>query len=99
MGSPRVATKGCSMSGHCYFAGKSRRSVRALVENLELRQMLSLTVPALSSDPAAPYNLYLDFDGDPGSNLIPKTPAFDLDANTASFSASELAAIRQIWAG
>lgn len=58
-------------------------------------------VPALSSLPGAPANLYLDFDGDytatwgrysPGT-----TPAYDVDGNPSAFSSTELANIRQIW--
>ncbi len=70
---------------------------RACVEVLEQRRLLSLTVPALSSLPGSPHNLYLIFNGDPGLTGAGQQPVFDLDNNPASFSDHELAAIKQIW--
>jgi hypothetical protein len=76
------------------------------VEWLESRLMMavstsSLGVPQLSSRPGAPATLYLDFDGNVeqrwGSRTNVVTPTFDTDNNKASFSAAEVAAIREIW--
>lgn len=68
-------------------------------ERLENRLLLSTyplsSVPALSSDPAAPATLYLDFVGDPNTH---STPAYDLDGDPTTFSDAELANIREIWA-
>jgi HYDIN/CFA65/VesB family protein/reprolysin-like metallo-peptidase family M12B len=62
----------------------------------------SLTVPQLSSNSAARVKLYLDFNGHYqgtwGSWSSVRTPAFDQDGNSSSFSSAELAAIREIWA-
>ncbi len=59
-------------------------------------------IPQLSSNSGARAKLYLDFNGHYqgtwGSWSNVRTPAFDQDGNTASFSASEIAAIREIWA-
>ena len=59
-------------------------------------------VPLLNSRLGAPATLYLDFNGHVESrwgertNII--TPAYDIDGNYASFSALEVANIREIWA-
>ena len=77
------------------------------VETLESRCMMAasvnpLSVPQLASRPAAPATLYLDFDGHVesrwGNRTNVVTPAYDTDGNKASFSAAELAAIREIFA-
>lgn len=52
------------------------------------------SLPQLSSRPAAPAKLYLDFNGDPSNH---NTPAFDQDGDVTTFTTSELAAIREIW--
>jgi hypothetical protein len=77
---------------------------RPCLEGLEIR-----LVPAgeflLHSNPGATKRIYLDFDGhtttgtawniDNGATII--SPAYDIDNNTSSFSATELANIREIW--
>jgi hypothetical protein len=59
-------------------------------------------VPALNSDPDATASLYLDFSGAAaqawGSYNVPATPAYDQDGDVTTFSDSELASIREIWA-
>jgi len=59
-------------------------------------------IPQLSSNSSARAKLYLDFNGHIqgtwGSWSNVRTPAFDQDGNTASFSSGEIAAIREIWA-
>ena len=90
-------------------ASASRRpSGRPLqFEPLESRNLLAasitpLSVPQLSSRPGAAATLYLDFDGNVekqwGSHTNVVTTPYDTDGNKASFSAAELAAIREIWA-
>ena len=60
------------------------------------------SLPLLSSLPSARAKLYLDFDGHyqatwgAWSNAL--TPAYDLDGDPTTFSASELSAIYEIWA-
>jgi hypothetical protein len=69
-------------------------------EALERRTLLSLTgIPQLSSLPAAPANLYLDFDGsDKYESFVPtEQKVYDLDGDITSFNAQEIAAIREIW--
>lgn len=77
---------------------------RPCLEGLEIR-----LVPAgeflLHSNPGATKRIYLDFDGhtttgtrwniNNGTTII--TPSFDIDNNPSSFSATELARIREIW--
>ncbi|NBY00400.1 MAG: hypothetical protein EBQ87_00210, partial [Planctomycetes bacterium] len=77
---------------------------RPCLEGLEIR-----LVPAgeflLHSNPGATKRIYLDFDGHTttgtqwnitnGATIV--TPAYDIDNNPASFSATELANIREIW--
>ena len=73
--------------------------------------MLTLTVPAYSSLPGAPYTLYLNFGGSapfdwnngtqyhvhgPGGPNTP-IPPFDWDGNTSNFSSVELTDIQQYW--
>lgn len=64
--------------------------------------MTALAVPQLSSRPGAGVALYLDFDGNVerqwGSHTNVITPVYDIDSNKSSYSAAELAAIREIWA-
>lgn len=90
--------------------GRSRLATRPVsrrlcVEPLEERQLLALappSVPALSSRAGAAATLYLDFNGHVerqwGKHTNVSTPAYDTDGNPANFSASELSAIREIWA-
>ena len=60
-----------------------------------------LTVPALHSYPAASAKIYLDFDGHAamtwGSYSVPATPAYSIDTDPNSFSATELNNIQEIW--
>ncbi len=75
---------------------------RPCLEGLEIR-----LVPAgeflLHSNPGATKRIYLDFDGHTttgtpwlnGATIV--TPAFDIDNNPGSFSATELARIRESW--
>jgi hypothetical protein len=89
-------------------SAKRRSTQRPLrVEPLESRHMMTastspLGVPLLSSRPGAPATLYLDFDGNVerqwGTHANVVTPPYDTDGNKASFSATEVAAIREIWA-
>jgi hypothetical protein len=62
-----------------------------------------LAVPSYSSLPGSPHTLYLNFGGTtfPGTwgGSTPGTvPAYDIDGNPNSFSATELSNIQQIWA-
>jgi hypothetical protein len=92
---------------------KNRPHRRPLAcEQLESRNLMAASitaasitppsVPQLSSRPGAAATLYLDFNGNVekqwGSHANVVTPAYDTDGNKASFSAAELAAIREIWA-
>jgi hypothetical protein len=64
-------------------------------------------IPVLRSNPNATAKIYLDFNGHtttgtywnswiaPGKNIV--TPAYSLDADTATFNDAELTAIEQIW--
>ena len=88
-------------------AGPSAFRRHLSIESLESRCLLatsasSLAVPQLSSRPGAAATLYLDFNGHVqpswGSHDNVVTPAYDTDGNKASFSAAEIAAIREIWA-
>ncbi|HLL88426.1 MAG TPA: hypothetical protein VK324_03910, partial [Tepidisphaeraceae bacterium] len=62
-------------------------------------------LPVLQSNPTASAKLVLDFDGDDaslwdyggGSYAVPATPAYTRDADPATFSNADLAAIRHIW--
>lgn len=77
---------------------------RPCLEGLEIR-----LVPAgeflLHSNPGATKRIFLDFDGhtttgtqwniNNGATIV--TPAYDIDNNPSSFSATELANIREIW--
>jgi hypothetical protein len=59
-------------------------------------------LPQLSSKPGAAATIFLDFDGhtEPvwGSYYNAVTKVYDRDGNLGSFSASEIASIREIWA-
>ncbi|MGF1632303.1 MAG: fibronectin type III domain-containing protein [Phycisphaerae bacterium] len=55
---------------------------------------LDVGVPQLSSDPSSPFKLYIDFTGD---DLAGPTPVFDRDNDPTSFSATEVAAMTEIW--
>lgn len=84
-----------------------RRWYRPRLETLETRLLLNgssespLAVPAFSSLPSAPATLYLDFNGHSeaqwGSYTDVTTPAYDVDGDSSSFSAAELANIEKIW--
>jgi hypothetical protein len=58
-------------------------------------------VPAYSSNPGAAATLYLDFNGHfqaqwwTYSNIV--TPVFSIDADTTTFSSTELATIKEVW--
>jgi hypothetical protein len=63
----------------------------------------SISVPSYSSLPSAPYALYLNFGGInyPGSwdgRTPGNVPAYSIDSDTSTFSATELSNIQQIWA-
>jgi hypothetical protein len=59
-------------------------------------------LPSLSSRPSAAAKLYLDFDGDVTATWVNDspgvTPAYDQDGDVTTFSAGEIASIRDIWA-
>jgi hypothetical protein len=85
---------------------KRRRSKSALsvgAEILEVRQMLSGTIPQLASSPGAPVTIYLDFDGHyeaqwGSENPQPATtPVFDLDNNPNDFSIQEQEIITDVY--
>lgn len=67
-----------------------------------------LTVPAYSSRPGAAYTLYLNFAGFSFTGIWGGTlnnggtpgvtPAYSVDGNTSSFSATELTNIQRVWA-
>ena len=61
----------------------------------------SLTVPVLHSYPTAAVKIYLDFDGHAamtwGSYSVTATPAYSIDTDPNSFSATELSNIHEIW--
>src|SRR5262249_50630462 len=73
---------------------KARRtgSVRPSLEQLEDRQLLS-GIPALSSLPAAPNTLYLDFTG---RHAQAGGTGFDIDGDSA-ISDQESAIITEVW--
>ena len=89
-----------------FFSSKATKKnsffSRPCLEGLEIR-----LVPAgeflLHSNPGATKRIYLDFDGHTttgtawlrGATIV--TPAFDIDNNPSSFSATELARIREAW--
>src|SRR5437773_3315589 len=90
-------------------ASANKRSYRRplYVEPLESRLLLAASitlpgVPQLASRPGAPATLYLDFDGNVerqwGSHANVVTPPYDTDGNKTSFNATEINAIREIWA-
>ena len=91
-----------------YFQQRRTTRVRAQqslqVELLEPRYCL--TVPAFSSLPGADHTIFLDFDGQVVQNTswnsyynqaTLNAPAYDIDGNPASFSATELARIEETW--
>jgi hypothetical protein len=63
----------------------------------------TLCVPAYSSNPGAPYTIYLDFDGDPattngnGATIPGGTPVYSYDDDKTTFNTTELANIQNIW--
>src|SRR4028119_109903 len=66
-----------------------------------------VSLPLLSSNPSATSKVFLDFDGhttsgtfwnsdfNGGANIV--TPAYSIDANTTTFSPTEVARIEEIW--
>lgn len=60
------------------------------------------SIPVLNSNPGAPVNIYLDFNGAAaqawGGYSVTTTPAFSQDGDVTTFTDNELAAIREIWA-
>lgn len=85
---------------------KQRPGRRSLgVESLESRNLMAsvtpVGVPQLSSRPGAAATLYLDFDGNVeaqwGNRTNVVTPPYDTDGNKTSFSATEVAGMREIW--
>lgn len=83
-------------------ASSAGEALRARVERLEPRVLMSLSVPAFSSDPQATRKLFLDFDGLATAPVdwspAAVAPAFDQDGNADRFNDNELAAIGEIWA-
>lgn len=79
-----------------------RHGRRLVVERVESRWLLALTVPVFHSFPSAPATLYLDFDGhfqaSWGSYQNVSTPVYDRDGDPSDFSATEIAEISEIWA-
>ena len=95
---------GCSCQG-C-------RSLLVNLYPIELAPVVGGTVqvaslPLLSSNPTATSKMFLDFDGhttsgttwnssfNGGANIV--TPAYSIDANTTTFSTTEVARIEEIW--
>ena len=81
----------------------SAQATNAQVASAEVAAVQPLTaIPELNSRPAATAKLYLDFDGDVtptwGTNAPGTTPAYDTDSNPLTFSDTEIAAIREIFA-
>src|SRR6476660_3756283 len=87
---------------HCAPARRSFFQCHPSFESLEGRLLMAgLDVPQLSSRPEAAATVYLDFDGHfesswkSFSNVT--SPAYDRDGIPASFSATELTSINEIW--
>ena len=88
-----------------HSARQFRQHYRRLsVESLESR--ICLTVPAFSSLAGANHTIYLDFDGQSVSGTswnsyynqtTLNAQPYDIDGNSASFSATELARIEEAW--
>ena len=83
-----------------------RNSRRLRLELLEPRMCLALDVPALSSLPGASKTIYLDFDGHVTqgtswnsyfNQTTINSPAYNIDADPANFSATELTQIENAW--
>jgi hypothetical protein len=59
------------------------------------------SVPAFSSNPGAAATLHLDFNGhfesQWGNHSNARTPVFSIDADTTTFSSTELATIKEVW--
>jgi hypothetical protein len=85
------------------FEGKKPRwnTYRPFVEPLEMRLVPTLNVPVYNSLLGAKATLYLNFVGDFtaswGSYSNITTPAYDIDSDPTTFSATELSNIQQIW--
>src|SRR5262249_9347403 len=88
--------------------GRSLRSLfwrRSTIERLEDRWMLSITAPALHSDPGAAKAIFLDFDGHLIRNTLWNVNGFgniinapyDTDGDLTTFSPSELDTIQMVW--
>ena len=94
-----------------FFSRSSQRRRSAAVqargfEFLETRFVLAPVVPAFSSLPGAPVNVYLDFDGhtetqdwpgarSDGQSGAVVTPVFDIDGDQTTFNAAELDVIKE----
>lgn len=85
--------------------GKIPLSQMPSLTSLEPRLLFTYplsSVPVLNSHPDASRPLYLDFNGTPAESWglvsVPATPAFNQDGDPSSFSDSELASIRDIFA-
>jgi len=77
-----------------------------IVEPLESRLVLSLTVPAFSSLPGADHTIYLDFDGETVQSTSWNSyynqgtlvaQAYDIDGDSSTFNSTELARIEEAW--
>jgi hypothetical protein len=77
-------------------------STSSTISAAALPSATPIGLPLLSSRPGAPATLFLDFNGHVeshwGSYTNVVTRPYDLDGNYSSFSSSEVAAIREIWA-
>jgi hypothetical protein len=107
---PQPVVKGTVMSiqrSHTRGLGLARRKScrRLFVEKLEGRLLLT-AVPEFSSLPGADHTIYLDFDGQTVQNTnwngyynqaTLTAPAYDIDGNPSTFSATELARIEEAW--
>ncbi|HZN35759.1 MAG TPA: zinc-dependent metalloprotease family protein, partial [Pirellulaceae bacterium] len=91
----------CTGNGLAAIAPEAATATTAAAATFSLSST-PLSVPQLSSRPGAKATLFLDFNGNVesrwGSETNAVTPAFDTDGNYSSYSAAELAAIREIWA-
>ena len=77
-----------------------------IVEVLEPRCLLTLTVPAFSSLPGADHTIYLDFDGHVTENTSWNSlydnpsivsPAYNIDGDPLAFGTTELERIVEAW--
>jgi hypothetical protein len=90
--------------------GREKRAVQISrsfgPEKLESRCLLTLVVPQFSSLPGADHTILLDYDGQaventPWNNYYNQTtlvaPAYNIDGDATSFSATELSRIEESW--